>query len=123
MNPNSCTDLSAISLNEQTNFRLNEINKIKDYFESELKEREAVIKKLSKYITGFDYTEKILIALSTTFSGVSIFSHLNIKKTHRYNKFCSCFVVSRSKTVIKKLLYETKKKKRKNIARFLIWVK
>ena len=28
----SCTSLNCISLNVQTNFRLNEINKIKDYF-------------------------------------------------------------------------------------------
>ena len=62
------------------NFRLNEINKIKDYFESEIKEREAAIKKLSKYITGFDYTDEILIVLATTVSGISVFSHLKIKK-------------------------------------------
>ena len=31
--------LSTISLNEQTNFRLNEINEIKDCFESEIKGR------------------------------------------------------------------------------------
>ena len=63
-------ELSTISLPEQTNFRLNEINKIKDYFESEIKERETMIKILNKYITGFDYTDKILIVLSATFSGV-----------------------------------------------------
>ena len=56
------TNLEAITLNEQTNFRLNEINKIKDYFVSEIKEQETIIKKLSKYITGFDYTDKILTA-------------------------------------------------------------
>ena len=72
--------LSTISFIEQTHFRLNEINKIKDYFESEIKERETLIKKLNKYITGFDYTDKILIVLSAKFSGVSIFSHLKIKK-------------------------------------------
>ena len=70
----SCADLNTkISLKEQTNFRLSGINKIKDYFESEINERELVFKKLSKYITGFDYTDKILIVLSATFSGVSIF--------------------------------------------------
>ena len=42
------SDLSTLSLNDQTKFRLNEINKIKDYFEFEIEEREAVIKKLSK---------------------------------------------------------------------------
>ena len=31
------TNLETISLNEQTNYRLIEIGKIKDYFESEIK--------------------------------------------------------------------------------------
>ena len=70
----TCSDLS-------TEFRLNEISKIKDYFESEIKEQETMVKKLSKYITYFDYTEKSFIALSATFSGVTIFSHLKIKNT------------------------------------------
>ena len=52
------SDLSTISLNEQTNFRLNEINKIKDYFESEIKESGGLIKKLSKYITFFNIVIK-----------------------------------------------------------------
>ena len=30
-------NLETISLNEQTNYRLHEIGKIKDYFESEIK--------------------------------------------------------------------------------------
>ena len=55
------SNLSTISLTEQTNFRLDESNRIKDYFESEIKERETLIKKLNKYITGFDCTDKILI--------------------------------------------------------------
>ena len=45
------TNLETISLNEQTNYRLNEISKIKDYFESEIKDQELLTKKLSKYIT------------------------------------------------------------------------
>ena len=39
MNPNSCTDPSTISLNEQTIFRLKEIKKIKNCFETEIKEK------------------------------------------------------------------------------------
>ena len=54
------TNLETISLNEPTTCRLNEINKIKDYFECEIKEQELIIKKISKYITGFDYTDKML---------------------------------------------------------------
>ena len=107
--------LSTISSSEQTNFRLNEINNIKDYFESEIKERETIIKQLNTYITGFDYTEKSLIVLSATFSGVSIFSHLKIKKHTGF------LVFSLTTAVIKKLLYETKKE-RKSTINLLSWV-
>ena len=53
-------NLNAIPMNDQTKFKLNEINKIKDYFNSEIQERKA-IKKLSKYIAAFDYADKILL--------------------------------------------------------------
>ena len=101
-------------MTEQTNFRLNEINKIEDYFQSEIKDREALIKKLNKYITGFDYTDKILIVLSTTFSGVSIFSHLKLKKHAGLISSVLILGFSLTTAVIKKLLYETKKKKKKH---------
>ena len=54
------TNLETILLNEQTNYRLIEIGKFKDYFESEIKEQHLIIKKLSKSITIFDYCGKIL---------------------------------------------------------------
>ena len=41
------SDLTTLSLKDQAKFRLDEINKIKDYLEFEIREREAVIKKLS----------------------------------------------------------------------------
>ena len=44
--------LSATSLNNQQ-FRLNRINEIKDYFVAEIKERELISKRLSKYIAFF----------------------------------------------------------------------
>ena len=72
------SDLSTLSLNDQTKFRLNEINKIKDYFEFEIKKREAVIKKLSKYTAALDYTGKTLIVLSATIRGISIISFTNV---------------------------------------------
>ena len=80
----TCSDLS-------TEFRLNEINKIKDYLESEIKEQETMFKKLSKCTTGFDYTDQILIVLSSVFSGISILSHLKIKK--HTGLISSCFFV------------------------------
>ena len=42
------SDLNAISLSKQIKFRLNEINKIKYYFHSEIQERMAMCKTLSK---------------------------------------------------------------------------
>ena len=53
-------NLETITLNEQTNYRLIEIGKIKDYFDQKITEQQILVKKLSKYITGFDYTDKIL---------------------------------------------------------------
>ena len=38
--------LNAIPVNDQTKFRLNEINKIKDYFNSEIQERRAISKNI-----------------------------------------------------------------------------
>ena len=49
------SSMDAIPLSDQTKFRLNEINKIKDYFNSEIQERKTMSKKLSKYIDAFDY--------------------------------------------------------------------
>ena len=63
-------NLSTLSLNDQTKFRLNEINK--DYFNSEIEEGETISKKLSKSIASLDYIDKGLIVLSGTSGGVSI---------------------------------------------------
>ena len=42
------SNLDALPLSDQTKFRLNEIDKIKDYFNSEIQERKTISKKLSK---------------------------------------------------------------------------
>ena len=62
------------SLSDQTKFRLDGINKIKDYFDSEIQERKTVSKKLSKYIVAFDYFDTTLIVLSATSGGIIIIS-------------------------------------------------
>ena len=71
-----------------------------------------MVKKLNKYITSFDYTEKILIILSTTFSGISIFSHSKIKKHTSLISSVLILLFSLTTVIIKKLLYETKKRKK-----------
>ena len=67
----------ATPLNDQP-FRLNRINEIKDYFVAEIKERELMSKRLSKYIASFDYFDKSLIVLSITTGSVSIASFATV---------------------------------------------
>ena len=66
--------IDKTNLTNQTKFRLNEINKIKDYFNSQINQRKSCSKKLSKYVAAFDYIYKILTALCATNNGVSIIS-------------------------------------------------
>ena len=73
-------NLETISLNEQTNYRLIEIGKIKDYFDQEIKYQQLLTSKLSKYLTGFDYTDEILTVFLIDFSGTNIFAHVRGKK-------------------------------------------
>ena len=108
------SDLSTLSLNNQTKFRLNEINKIKDYFEFEIKEREAVIKKLNKYTAALDYIDKTLIVLSVTSGGISIISFTNVIGIPAGIISASLTLVfSLTTGIIKKLLKETRKKEEK----------
>ena len=72
--PNLATNIS----NEQQ-FRLNKINEIKDYFVAEIKERELMSKRLSKYIVSFDYFGKLLIVLSVRTGSISIASMASLK--------------------------------------------
>ena len=67
-------EINKINLSEQTKFRLSEIIGIENYFHQEINQRKSCSKKLSKYVTAFDYIDKILIVLSATSSGVCITS-------------------------------------------------
>ena len=69
------TDTAKPSSSERVNkYRLDEINKIRDYFDNEIKERKDIIKKLNKYLVSFDYLDKIFITLSASFGTLSIAS-------------------------------------------------
>ena len=57
-------NLNVIELTNVNKYKLDEINKIRDYFNNEIKERKDIIKILNKYIVIFDYLDKIFIALS-----------------------------------------------------------
>ena len=76
LNVTELTDKAKPSSSERANkCRLDEINKIKEYFDNEIKERKDIIKKLNKYLVSFDYLDKIFITLSASFGTLSIASH------------------------------------------------
>ena len=78
------SNLNGIPLSDQEKNRPNEINKIKDYFNSEMQKRKTMSKKLSKYIAAFDYIGKTLIVLSATSGGISIISELVLLRNKCY---------------------------------------
>ena len=56
---NNITELTDVN-----KYTLDEINKIRDYLNNEIKERKDITKKLNKYLLSFDYLDKIFITLS-----------------------------------------------------------
>ena len=67
--PNLSTPLS-----DQQQFRLNKINEIKNYFFDEIRKREFMSKRTSKYVASFDYFNKSLTVVSVTTGSISIAS-------------------------------------------------
>ena len=55
-------ELNKINLSEQTEFWLDEISKIENYFIEEINQRKSYSKKLNKYVTAFVYIGNVLIA-------------------------------------------------------------
>ena len=78
---NECNSIEAIDktiLSEQTKFWLSEIIGIENNFNQKINQRKSCSEKLSKYVTAFDYVDKILIVLSATSSRISIISFTSI---------------------------------------------
>ena len=67
--------MDDLELTNIDKYRLDEINKTKDYFNKEINERKDIIKKINKYIVSFDYLDKIFITLSVSFGKSIIASH------------------------------------------------
>ena len=53
--------MNNLELTDINNYRLNEINKTKDYFNNGINERKDIIKRLNRYIVSFDYLDKYLL--------------------------------------------------------------
>ena len=105
--------MNSIALSDQTKLRLAEVNKIKDYFNSEIQERKTMTKKMIKYIAAFDFFDKTLIVLSATSKGISIISLTNVIGVPAGIASASFTLTSSLTTgIIKKLLNITRNKKR-----------
>ena len=115
MNECSSIEIDKANFNDQIKFRLNEINKIEDYFNSDINQRKLYSKKLSKYVTVSDYIDKILIALSATSGGVSIISFTSVAGASVGIASASLtLILSLTIGIIKKLLSITRNKKKKH---------
>ena len=101
--------------NDLTKFRLDGINKIKDYLNVEIKERKDIAKKISKYIVDFDYADKLFITLSASLGTLSIASHATIVGIPAGIAGASLTLIFTVTTgVVKKLLNIMRKKKKKH---------
>ena len=111
---NMYPNLSATPSSEKQ-VRLNKIDEIKDYFVAEIKERELMSKRLSKYITSFDCFDKSLIVLSVATGNISIASFAVLSGAPVGMMSASCSLAFSITTVIvKKLLKTTRNKKKKH---------
>ena len=116
---NSIKTHSNLNLSDPTKFRLNEINKIKDYFNSEIQKRKTMSKKLSKYIAAFDYFDKTLIVLYETNGGIIVISFTSVIGIPAGIASASFTLIFSLTTGIIKKLLKVQRKKLKNTIKFL----
>ena len=111
---NSIGAIDKTDLSEQTKVWLDEISKIENYFMEEINQRKSCSQKLNKYVTTFDYIDKILIVLSATTGAVSIISFTSIIGAPVGIVNASfALIFSLTTRIVKKLLNITRKKKEK----------
>ena len=111
---NSLETIDKTVLSEQTKFRLSEIIGIENYFYQEINQRKSCGKKLNKYVTVFDYIDKVLIVLSATTGGVSIISFTSIAGPPVGIASASfTLIFSLTTGIVKELLNITRNKKKK----------
>ena len=117
MNNISVADTSALHLElpDANKYRLDEINKIKEYFDNEIKERKDIIKKLNKCLVSFDYLDQIFMTLSASFGTLSIASYaavVGIPVGIAGSSLTLIFTIG--KGINKSLLEVTRKRKKKH---------
>ena len=107
--------MNNLELTDVNKYRLDEINKIKEYFDNKTKEIKDIIKKLNKYFVSFDYLDKIFITLSGSFGTLSIASYaavVGIPVGIAGSSLTLIFTIGMG--INKSLLKVTKKRKKKH---------
>ena len=107
--------MNNLELTDVNNYRLNQIDKIKDCFNNEINERKDIIKKLNKCLVSFDYLDKIFIVLSASFSTLSIASYsavIGLTVGIASSSLTLLFTIGTG--ISKSLLKLTKKRKKKH---------
>ena len=113
MNEYNSIEIDKRNLTDETKFRLNEITKNENYFNAEINQRKSCSKKLSKYVSTFDYIDKVLTVLSATSVGIPIISFTSITgapvgiASARFT-----LIFSLTTGIIRKLLSITRNKKK-----------
>ena len=110
-------------LSEQTKLQLREIIGIGNFFYQEIYQTKSCSKRFNKYVTAFDYIDKILIVLSATTSSVSIISFTSIVGAPDGIASASfTLIFSLTTGIVKKLLNITRNKNKKH-DKILMWDK
>ena len=104
-------NICVTELTDANKYRLDEINKIKKYFDNGIKERKDRVKKLNKYLVSFDYLDKIFI----TFGTLSIASYAAVVGIPVGIAGSSLTLIFTIGAGINKSLLKLTKKRKKNI--------
>ena len=108
-------EIDKTKLTDKTKFRLYGIKMIENCFINDINQQKTYSQKLSRYVTIFDYIDKILIALSATTTGVSIISFTStIGTSVEIISASFTLIFSLTTGIIKKLLNMTINKKKKH---------
>ena len=115
-------NLNLIELTDSmaNKYRLDKINKIRDYFNNKIKERKDIIKKLNKYLVRVD---KIFIALSASFGTLSIASYASVVGTPAGIAGSSLTLIFAIGTGISKSLLKVTKKRKKKHNKIIVLAK
>ena len=110
-----------VILSKQLISEISEISRIENDFYEEINQRKTSSNKLSKYVTAFDYIDKILIVLGAASGGVSIALFMSVIGAPVGIASASfTLIFSLTREIIKKLLSITRNKKKKHNKIFML---